>query len=457
MPVTLGKNLEIKDNVINAKYTELFNKLNKAYAWKNTEETSAGGTAVVLYRGEIMTTMQAPNSSKCHIGHTQNTNHEPSLRFHTIINGCIYTRYNGSFIQLGTKSDYKEVTPYGYELTTTDKCYAIDTSGKLWYVNGSTETQIGTDTTWESLGDGSYHGYGCCGINNGKIYTFNETTIKGQSYTSLTQCTKLCAYSTNNNSVDGYTLCNGYLYRLINNTSTMIGSSNNWVKLDLRGSRDNCMALNTLGELYYCSNTTVYKQNVENVIDFSFEPAVCITSNNDMYFSSNYTSASNTWTKVFPDVSWTNVVSQSYSPSTSTINIYAIGDGKLYGIKGNSLTTFVATQIGTESGYTKLEGGIGSYSNSNSMALALAWTGVSTKVDHIIYTTKTPQVNDKVYKDENLTIYSTVTSKTNTSVTDEFRTYNRDVANDKSFTGIPGETMHETVSVIDILRAAQGD
>ena len=85
--------------------------------------------------------------------------------------------------------------------------------------------------------------------------------------------------------------------------------------------------------------------------------------------------------------------------------------------------------------------------------VAKAWTNST----YTVYTTKNPLVDDKTYSDLNLTESSTITAVASDglTITDEYRTYDRDTSKDTSFNSIPEATNHETVTVADILRATE--
>lgn len=80
--------------------------------------------------------------------------------------------------------------------------------------------------------------------------------------------------------------------------------------------------------------------------------------------------------------------------------------------------------------------------------VAYAWTNST----YTVYTTKTQTVGNNIYSDTDLTVYSQITEKSSTTITDQYRTYTRDSSKDSNFTAIPPETANETISTIDFLR-----
>lgn len=447
MPVNVDKNLTLKNNVMDASYGELFKKLNVAYGWTNTQTTSSGGTAVVLVNdGDILTTMECNDINKCVFGYGYNYGSSYSGNF-IIINGKIYTYTSNVLQQCGSKSDYATVSGNG-----ATNIWAIDESGKLWYINNNVETQVGTDTSWTSLSyiSGSTIG----GINNGKIYSITSSTAT-QQYTNLTNVSVLQAVN-ESSYLKGFCFNNNYLYYIKNNTATMLGNDNNWKYMDLQvGNSEYAYVINSNNELYFATyQGGLYKLNASNVKKVSASSGyICLYITNDnklCYLQSANTKYGDNYGQVY-DISngmeWTDIsrLDRAYN------YLYAISDGKLYKIKPkSSVSQTTYTQIGTESDYQKVEGFYPAETTNS--RIGLAWSGDAVENTHTIYTTKLPQATDVTYLDKDLTNYSTVQSTGAGTITDEYRTYNRDVSKDTTFTAIPPATVHETVSTVDFLR-----
>ena len=228
----------------------------------------------------------------------------------------------------------------------------------------------------------------------------------------------------------------------------LVGTNNNWVSMKIC-STDSIIVLNSIGELY---NVT-YQGNIKK-IDASdvkyYAPLSVYTDSGFLYVNNNgelfyIESSYTTKVKLTTNVSKWSYIVASYANTSSNYTFYGIGDKKLYKgvISGSNVTL---TQIGTETNYCKLVGGVQS---------AIGWTGSATSVSHTVYTTAHPQSGDKTYSDTNLTEYSTISSVSGTTITDQYRTYNMDVSKNGSFTSIPPASIHETVTVADILRATQ--
>lgn len=445
MPISIGNNLTLEKNKISGTYDDLFKKLNVACGWTNTQTTSSGGTAVVLVNdGVIISTIECDNINKCNCGKGLNQGNTYNCD-NTVINGKLYRYYSDIFQQYGSKSDY--VISTGSET----KNFAIDTSGKLWYINNSTETQIGDSTNWSSLGY-MYNGTISCGLNDGKIYLIESTGVT-QKNTDLTNVSNLQA-SWNGSSIQGFCLNNNYLYWLNNNTSTLIGENNNWIDIEVStGNPEYALVLNSNSDLYYVYQSNLYKLNISNVKKAvtNGSVAICITNNDKLYYLTNLTTKyGDNYCQLFNisnGLEWTDIsrIHQGYN------YFYGIGDEKLYKIKAtSSIEQTVYTQIGTESNYQKVEGYYTGTTENN--VIGIAWSGDAISVKHTVYTTKSPQVNDVTYSDNDLKQYSTITAVGTNTITDEFRTYERDITKDSSFTAIPPATIHETVSTIDFLR-----
>lgn len=454
MPVNVDKNLTLKNNTMDASYGELFKKLNVAYGWTNTQTTSSGGTAVLFnYNNDIITNIECDDINKCILGTSYGTE---SNRYTYIINGKLYVWLNSSMMQIGEKTNYRCV---GYRMNNIS--YAIDTDNKLWYIDAPipgtvTETQIGESTTWEKM---SLSYYTFTGLNDGKIYSTTSISSKNveQRFTDLTNVTDIKAFSAVGNPIP-YGICinNGILYKLLNNgTYSILDSTKKWTHIYPTYEINYSYIENSLGEVYsyYYSdsgsekfyNTTM--KNCKYICHNDYTYCTAITNDNKLLLGYNFTSDTPQIRDISNGMEWTSIISNGGT------KIWAIGDGKLYCIQityydNDSKRTVTYTQLGTESNYQKVEGS----ASTAGLNILLAWTGDATTVSHTVLTTKSPQANDKTYIDEDLTIYSTVQSVSGTTITDGYRTYDRDASKDTSFTAIPPATIHETVSTVDFLR-----
>lgn len=417
MPVILGDNLTLEDNKLSAVYKELYTKLNKAYAWTYERDTSSGGTCVLFGNDNIVSTFECPEISNCYASIPQAY---MTSKNQVIINGIIYDRYGN---QKGNKTDWKFIDNYdNYCIDSQGKLYKNFTSsspygdliytkvsgnyaisdGKLYYISGSTPVQVGNENTWTNISCGSYN----YGISNGYLYSLNSTNL------------------------------------------TLLGTENNWVKFFTGAPASGYnIVLNSNNEAYLINGnnlSSTYTNNVKKIITLCTWSGtnIVLKNNGKIYKSSSYSNF--ILTEINSNInSWTDICGTVTSSTTSTNKFYAIGDGKLY-ICNVSSSSPTFTQIGVESNYQKIDG---------CYECSIGWTGEATHMSQTILTTKNPISGDKTYSNENLTEYSTIQSATGVTITDQYRTYNRDGSKDSFFTKIPPASIHETITTIDILRA----
>ena len=424
MPVNVDNNLIIKNNSLEATYNELFDKLNVAYAWTHTQSTSSGGTAVLLTRGstDILHAVECSDFMNSSIGEGADSGSYPSNLY--IIDGKLY--YNTSLTQIGTSTNWKETNGY----------YIINDIGELWVLNTSnyTLTQKHTDKTWVKLS--KTHGKSYAIDSDGYLYNVNSTTLTPVG--NIAGWTDISTEYMNSN-VAG--ICNGKVYSIADNNSITLLDTQRSNYIHVINDDSTVGALTADGEVYV--NTKGYETplmtNVKGIyrsVASGSLPLYLITNDNKLHFWAN-----NVIHHIRPDMEWSCVIGQN------TNNFYGISDGKLYYVI-NPTSTPILTQIGTGTEYKTVDG---------NASLILATAGENMVVTHTILTTKTPQQYDNTYIDRDLTKYSIVQSATAIAVTDQYRTYNRDISKDSTFTAIPPATMHETVSTVDFLRVTKSD
>lgn len=440
MPVVLGENLTLEENKLSAVYKELYTKLNKAYAWTNTQTTSSGGTAVVLYNGDVLTSIECNDINSLGIV-------KPTVvdgRFdnkYILINNYLYYYNSGQLINSNINNIKKVYSGYGSGSGYGGACFFINNDNKLYrceyYNNTFNINEEQTNIIISDISEiNTAYGSKILCIGNGNLYSINST-----AYNSLDEF--LIDNSESWNKVSGgFAITNGYLYHIYDNNLYLCDSNNNWVDIKLLTNDNyNIIALNSNNELYKFyindSNQDVTKTYLYNNINKFYpthEKIVGIINNNELFYFDGYQTLKNN------DMIWSDT---SYCYDNY---FFAIGDNKLYKVEISS-NDFIFTQIGDNSSYVKLNG---LYND-----LCVAWTGTSTSFSHTVYTTKKPIKNDKTYSNANNEIYSTISSVDNSlnTITDEYRTYERDISKDSHFTEIPPASIHETVSVIDILNA----
>ena len=431
MPVSIGSELKLENNKVNAYYDNLFRKLNVAKAWTNTTTTESGGTVSVITGDmQIISNISSGYNDFCE------GNYSPVKI--CIIDNKLYGFSNGSISQIGEKTDWK---------ICSSQYLVIDSQNKLYHYDGSTISEIGSGIAWSYVADNIWTRYA---IGDNKLYQINGNTPT-QIGTEV-GWTKLTDTFATYNTISG--LCDGYVYYVSGNTATLMSAYNNFIDVQSNNvsTNANLLALNSNGEIFTNNGTTLQKitfnygsiKQISNGLDSKFS---VITDDGKLYYMSNLSDSNPLIKQIDGTKNWTYTLS-----CKSGSAIVAIGDGKLYYINDGSSNNPTITQIGSISGYKKIKG---SLTTSASSGLALAWTGNATHTETTVYTTQNPIANDKAYSDVNLTEYSTVQSCDGSTLTDEYRTYEADIAKNSSFTNIPPATVHETIKAIDILRATE--
>ena len=165
MPVIIGNNLDLDGNKLSALYKQLYSKLNKAYAWTNTQTSGSNGTISVYSGTSFVEYLDCSNINNFYYGDSVSYSGQGCY----ILNGKIYrTTSIGSNndVQVTSDSDWIKVSFYN---ASSFQFYAINSSGKLYYIKNNTKTQIGSDTTWTDVS----HNWA---INNGKLYNLSNAT-----------------------------------------------------------------------------------------------------------------------------------------------------------------------------------------------------------------------------------------------------------------------------------------
>ena len=448
MPVVLGENLTLEENKLSAVYKELYTKLNKAYAWTNTQTTSSGGTAVVLCNGGIISSLESQGNIKFS---TINNNYNGHS---VLIDGKYYTINEGNFQRLTDKENLQQIYT-GYQYIT----YCSDNEKIYKSQNQDFQEYFDVENIQKIIGSGNW-GYDVIYIKEGKIYYKNIN--KFPEFDNCYDGTLSGWQDGNDYKLSGFIINDGYLYKIYEDNAELLSNNNNWVKIIYSipdyYNVNHAYVFNSDNEIYFYNgnNSTFTKIQLpsNNIIIKKFQPTVLLSTSGKIY--ERYDNVSTSWKEISNGYIWSDI-SNFYTNYESGYG-YGISDNKLYLIRydfnnGNNNITF--TQLGTESGYTKIDGDCEiTNSISDNYKCAIAYTGESTTVNNTIYTTKKPQISDSAYINpndfNNHTIISNVTTST---ITDQYRTYTRDPARDSRFENIPPATAHETVSVIDILAA----
>lgn len=426
MPVAIGNELKLEDNKVNAEYGELFRKLNVAKAWTNITTTESGGTVTVIVGdAEILDNIQC-GYNDWYVTQWSTT---------CVIDGKLYKMHN-SLNQIGDQSNWKMCTR-----VRDGNMYAINSSGELYYFTGvgndgtyTSTTKITASNNWATV---------CTnyGISNGKLYKLNESSVT--QIGDLTGWEKISIESAG----DALGICDGCVYSISGTTATALSANNDFVDVINFNHREG-YAINSSGELYRQSESGFTKTTFEGVVKqismcatASTDDSTLVTADGKLYYGSN-----DTWYELGSGKNWTWTCT-----GRDGTNILAIGDNKLWKIIP-SQSGGTITQVGSSSGYKKVFGGI---EIALTNGITLAWTGNATHLETTIYTTQHPKTSDKTYSDLNLTQYGTVTAYTGSSITSNSKVFDSDISKNGSFTAIPAATVHETVSVADILRATE--
>jgi len=431
MPVAIGNELKLENNKVNAEYGELFRKLNVAKAWTNTTTTESGGTVTVLDENNVLDNISSGYDNF----------YSPTWSSIFIINGNLCRDYNNTITVFESTMNWKYCCRHFY-VNNIDCIYAIDSSNDLYLFEGvgtngtyTSKTKITGASNWSFITTGY-------GIANGKLY-------KMSGGTSITRVGSDDGWSKLSQPYGKYYgICNGIVYDLNDTTAIALSEANNFV--DIFGfANNNEYAINSSGELYYILNNTLTKSEFAGVVKQGHAGSAggiadisIVTTDGKLYYGKY-----DDWHQLGSGINWTYT-----STGTDCNVILAIGNGKLYKIIPNTSGGEI-TQIGTSTGYKKILGDIDIGDSNNSAALA--WTGNATHTETTIYTTQHPQRLDKTYSDMNLTQYGTVTAYTGSTITSNSKVFDSDIAKNSSFTKIPPATVHETVSVADILRVTE--
>lgn len=427
----------------NMSLSNVYNRLNRAYAWTYRHVNGAGNVYGIYYNGTYKSS-DAFSATEV-IGNTSNSVN--SIPNYLICDGKLYY-----FSQSG------------------------DTT---------TRTQIGSDSSWTYLYGGSnYFGSSCMAINNGDLYAVNGTSITlkdsgGWQYIST---------GTNNFKSLGIKNDSLYIMTSLGTNITLIDSSGVWSQVsgDINSSSyymygikdDKLYAISYNGVVTEISSDTGWSMISSGNTDYglainnkklyglnkNFEPMLindtenwkkccgcgssssyAITETGKLYRMSTQGSGSTfkfIITQIGTDTTWTDI--SGYDTSS-----FGINNGNVY-TNLNSPTQF--TTIG---GITKI---VGRPYTSQSYVPGFYWTGSVTEDVHTVYTVPSPQTGFYTYADENLTPVSTITAVNinNNTITDGLYTYTRDGSADKIFTSVSPDSKNQLISMADLLNAIKG-
>ena len=338
-------------------------------------------------------------------------------------NGGLYAMtYKNNEIYISDAFSGLDVIP-GYQ--TGNGYFNLIIDGKLYKVSNSNTrptqyTQIGSDTFWTDVVSNLGSGYA---IGNGDLYTLSGSslTLKDSGGWS-----KISAPTTGSNQ---YVLGikNDSLYYIDNNGNIgILDSSGIWTKIY---GNTNCWGIKD-GKLYYINsnksvsemssdttwtditntfginNKKLYRLNSSGIILLNDTETWIKISDTFMLTESGKLFAmgqNNTIVQIGSDNTWTDIAQN-----------LGINNGNVYCLYSSG-NTWNIVQITTIGGFSKV---FGTYSNISDIynLLFYGWTGSTTEDIHTVYTVPNPQIGFHTYTNENCTTCSTISAiNTNTN------------------------------------------
>ena len=426
MPVKIGDNLQLNNNNLSALYNELYNKLNKAYAWEHTDIISSNYSAIMMKNSGNIMNIQAIKEYNTE-PYLYDSGGSDSYLGYMIING---EAYDNTLNKIGgSKSNYKEITKY----------YILDEDGYIYDTSGN---KINNNIIINkiSLRSGTM-GMGI--TSSGQLYlniTNTSPTLYDGGSTGWTEC---C----NEYSGTYYALQNGVIYCVVNQTKKIVFPNvNNFVKFY---SNDNyVVGLTDDGKVYYTTNGNVSTPNYnlcyDNIMTIfptnSGDNFIGMTYDGELYYCPVSLSTVN-------PVFITSGINFTSMTKSNSENFYGIGDNKLYYIRVNSSSSSI-TLLDKNHYYIKIIG------NETYQVASRIETEPVIGDKKIRYTCKYSEIGDKLYVDTIPSSYETILDKTSTTLLSSGYglTYTRDVTLDSSFEKVLEDYRGKTLTVDDFLR-----
>lgn len=420
----------------NMSMSNVYNRLNRAYAWTYRHVNGAGNVYNIYYNGSYQSS-DAFSATEVIMSHSDVTECNYMIcdgkLYYVTISGSTITR-----TQIGIDTTWSYISGS----TAYNTTLAID-NGDLYYINGTSTTLKDTDG-WQKV---SFYvsntNYKYLGIKNDNLYIIANSGNTITLVDSSGIWTEVSGW-TGNNTKYMYGIKDGKLYSIsYSGVVTEISSDNTWTMISSDGDSNYCMGINN-GALYVADSTTsVLVNNTETWIKCTggagSAVTFALTSTGKLY----KVTSTRTLTQIGTDTTWSDV-------SGKQSNALGINNGNVY-YNLNS----TPTQLTTSGGITKVYGF--PYTNTNYICSAY-WTGSVTEDVHTVYTVPSPQIGYHTYADENLDPVSTITAvnMNNNTITDGLYTYTRDSAADKVFTSVSPDSKNQLVSMADILNAIKG-
>ena len=422
MPVKIGDNLTLEDNKLSAVYKELYTKLNRAYAWTNTQSSSSDNSyGIIINDSKTFSTLIDCNQAPVLYCFLATDNYNGDLYY--IIDGKLYKTKN--ITQVGDRVTYKKCT----------QTVAIDFDGNTYDASNGNIINNGLLIDYIPEVDGSQR-YGI--TKDGYLYR-NIGSTSPVKYSNLQGWSFITQDYSN-----GAGICDGKLYYLSSPEAIKYTNISNFV--ECYNDDSNCWGITTTGEIYYSNLSTTNISSatplLSNVKKFFYKGqggGYAATNDNNLY----YVSAS----------------SAIKINSASGLNFSKIAGGSsyTYGIANNKLyyiTSSSVEEIMSNNHYIDI---VGAYAKTPSSHFYIVSMGNYVSSTETRYTVKNPTINDTLYQDtipSQNNIEKIISASNSQLVSNSYnKVYNRNPYLDKSFTGIPSETQSRTVSAIDLLIA----
>lgn len=401
--------------------TAVYNHLNRAYAWTNTQISGSGSAYYAKYVSSSSTTISDAVSAQTIIGDSV------SYSYRIILDGQLYL------------TNTNPITPFtGLTHTTcVSNLYFID-SGNL-YSGSPTNFSVQDGTGgWQTLG--AYDSTKLLGIKNGSLYQILPSIVELDStgeWTSIVGCNKSPYFAVG--------IKDGMLYSInSNNVITNLSSDTTWTMVSAYGNASGyALGINN-GALY-----AIYENNIILLDATETWIKVCGGSGNNGGFAITQSgklftvTSSNTLTRIGTDTTWTDIC--GYGSNSGGIN-----NGVLYRNLQSPLAVTNSPNTLTKcAGY---------YYNNATYYTLWGWTGSVTELKHTVYTVPNPKEGFSAYEDINGTVLSTITEVNDSAmtITDAYYTYNRDTDADSIFTTVVNDSTKQLVTVADLLNLFGG-
>jgi len=415
----------------NMSMSNVYNRLNRAYAWTYRNVNGAGNAYNIGYYGGSFFTSDAFPATEVIM-----SEEAFSRSNYMICDGKLYRYYqsNNTFTreQIGTDTTWTYIAG----LDSNNNTYAIN-NGDLYYINYSTIT-LKDSGGWQKLSLIPNSGWKSLGIKNDNLYMIYDGTH------SLIDSSGVWTHITGSISSSYsylFGIKDGKLYAIsFSGVINEISSETGWTSVKTVLSGTIAYAIKN-GNLYIVNNTGVnLVNNTETWKKISYN--MCITETGKLYTcTTNYSNP--VLTQIGTDTTWSDI-------SGYDTNSIGVNNGNVY-----CNLTGTQTQLTTSGGISKV---YGMAINNTSYSSAAYWTGSVTEDVHTVYTIPSPQTGYHTYADENLEPVSTITAvnMNNNTITDGLYTYTRDSAADKVFTAVSPDSSNQLVSMADLLNAIKG-